>query len=365
MKTCKARKAVISGIVIGSLLTPAMAVFGQVSSLFVQEYPQNYIVQEDDTINDIASIFLVDPGNWDSVWLPSPGRGSDDIDAGDIIEVDFIDGSPKIVSKRGDMQVERLSPQMREIAMLGSIPEIPLESISSSFTNNRIVTEAEYEDSLFILSPTNTNIAIGANDEMFARGEWPAGIDSFEIYRRINAFDASDSDDETDIELETVGTARIVDDGEGDIKRMLITNSKREILVGDRLMIREDVRMDSIIYPTEPDQEVEGHIVAMTNTERMASQLDTVLINLGSNDSLKVGSILELHQPGPQVVDKSAIEEKSFFGRLGASVRAEKIEMPSRNIGTLMIYRVFDRMSYGLILSSTEPSKTGDKVVSP
>lgn len=365
MKIGKVITITFFSILLSSVLFPITTSVGQVTSLFVENYPQSYIVQEDDTITDIASQFLVDPNNWDDVWSPSPGNEDEAIDPGDIIRVDFINGSPKLISQRGDAIVERLSPQMREIALLGSIPEIPLDSISSSFTTNRIVPEEMYVNAPYIVSSMGPNLVIGSNDEVFARGNWLEGGEFFEIYRQINSFNDPESNDPLGVELETVGYANIVSDEGDDIKRLLISGSKREVKVGDRLLIREETRLDPTIYPTEPANNIQGRILAMTNTERMASQLDTILIDVGEREGLVLGDILSIEQPGPLIVDTTNREQKNFAARFSAIVTNEKVAMPSQEIGTLLVYRVFDRMSYGVILSSTEPTKIGDMVSNP
>jgi len=365
MKIGNVKITTISCILLSSLLFPLTTSVGQVTSLFVQDYPQSYVVQEGDTTQDIASQFLVDPDNWDDVWSPAPGNEDQAVNQGDIIRVDFINGSPKLISQRGDVIVERLSPEMREIALLGSIPEIPLDAISSSFTTNRIVPKEIYEDAPYILSPMGPNLIISANDEVFARGNWLGNGDFFEIYRQINTFSDPDNNDPMGIELETVGYANIIGDEEGDTKKLLISGSKREIKIGDRLLIREENRLDPTIYPTEPANDIHGSIMAMTNTERMASQLDTVLIDVGQREGLVIGDVLALDQPGPLVVDESGRQQKGAAARFAAFVTNEKVEMPSREIGTLLIYKVFDRMSYGVILSSSEPTKIGDRVSNP
>jgi hypothetical protein len=364
MKIGKVKTNTFFCILLSSVLFPITSSVGQVTSLFVENYPQSYIVQEDDTIGDIASQFLVDPDNWDDVWSPAPGNEDEAIDPGDIIRVDFINGSPKLISQRGDVVVERLSPEMREIALLGSIPEIPLDLISSSFTTNRIVPEEMYLNAPYIVSPTGSNLVIGSNDEVFARGNWGGEGEFFEIYRQINNFNDPESNDPLGVELETVGYANIISNEGDEVKRLLISGSKREIKIGDRLLIREESRLDPTIYPTEPTNNIQARILAMTNTERMASQLDTILIDAGGREGLVIGNILSIEQPGPLVVDTTNREQKNLAARFSSVLTNEKIEMPSQEIGTLLIYRVFDRMSYGVILSSTEPSRIGDVVSS-
>ena len=351
--------------VISLLLIPVNTVNGQVSSVFVRDYPQTYIVQEGDTIRQIASQFLIDPSQWSDFWLPTPFRDDDsEINAGDVVRVEFINGRARLVAQRGDLQFERIEPQMREIAVTSEIPAIPLEDIQSAFTRNRIIALETFDSAPYIVSPVRENLVIGTGDEVFARGDWPAGVTSFEVYREVDSF-RDPEDSSRAVELATVGTATIVGEESENVKRLQINASAFEIKAGDHLLVGQETRFDAIIYPTEPAGEVSGRVIGMTNTERMASQLDSVLVDVGTRDGLEIGNVLTLKQTGEQVVDDTGRERKSFFGRIFATASNQTLEMPRQEVGTLLVYRVYDNLSYGVILTSSEPTRLGDMVVSP
>jgi hypothetical protein len=357
---------IVPAFVLGGLLLPVNTLYGQVSSVFVRNYPQSYIVQDGDTINRIAGQFLTDPSAWSDFWLSTPYRESDsDIRPGDVIRVEFINGRARLVAQRGDLRLERLAPQMREIGVTSEIPEIPLEDIQSSFSSNRIVPQDAYDNAPYIISPVKRNLVIGTGDEIYARGDWPAGASFFEIYRQVNSYSDPESRRELSVELVTVGSATIVGEESRDIKRLLVNSSKEEIKAGDHLLLREELPLDSVIYPTEPDRQIQGRVISMTNTERMASQLDSVLIDVGSRDGLASGHVLSIKQTGDQIVDETDRERKSLVRRLFSIAADEKVEMPRHEVGTLLVYRVFDNLSYGVILSSNEPARIGDMVVNP
>ena len=254
---------------------------------------------------------------------------------------------------------------MREIAVTSVIPAIPLEDIQTAFTRNRIVPLETFDSAPYIVSPMSKNLVIGTGDQVYARGDWPAGVTSFEVYREVNTFRDPEDRSNRSVELATVGTATIVGQESDNVRLLDINASAAEIKVGDHLMVGEEIRFDSIIYPTEPGREVSGRVIGMTNTERMASQLDSILIDLGSRDGLEVGNILTVKQSGEQVVDDTDRERKSFFGRIFASAANQTVEMPRQEVGTILIYRIFDNLSYGVILTSSEPARLGDMVVNP
>ena len=95
-------------------------------------------------------------------------------------------------------------------------------------------------------------------------------------------------------ELEYLGFAIIAEDAGPGLKRMLINNSSREIQVGDRLLVKVESSIGSTIFPSEPETPVSGMIIAFLGASSLASQLDTVVIDLGLEDQLEVGNILSI-----------------------------------------------------------------------
>jgi hypothetical protein len=209
--------------------------------------------------------------------------------------------------QRADREVETISPQVREEALQSAIPAIPLESIETSFTRNRIINPADFDSAPFIVSNAGSNLAIGTGDEVFARGSFLIGTTSFEIYRtgqtyygeglkKKRAFGLLNTTEEEvlGIEVEYLGFASIIEIIAPDMRKLIINNGTKEVQVGDRLLIRDVSSIDATIFPTEPSADMSGQIVAFLGAESLASQLDTVVINLGNEDNLVNGDILSI-----------------------------------------------------------------------
>jgi hypothetical protein len=96
------------------------------------------------------------------------------------------------------------------------------------------------------------------------------------------------------IEVEYLGFASIIEIIAPDMRKLIINNGTKEVQVGDRLLIRDVSSIDATIFPTEPSADMSGQIVAFLGAESLASQLDTVVINLGNEDNLVNGDILSI-----------------------------------------------------------------------
>ncbi len=367
--------ALALGITSLGTLMPAQ---GQ-TSMLVDGYPSSYVVQEGDTLWEIAGQFLRDPERWVDIWQPDTYLDNPDlIYPGDTLKLSILGGTPRVFVQRGDREVENVSPQIREVALQSAIPAIPLESIENSFTRNRIITAAEFDAAPYIVSNTGDNLAIGTGDEIFARGSFLVGTTSFEIYRqgrtyygdgipRKRMFGLLNTTDEEvlGLEVEYLGFASIVENVAPDMRKLLINNGTKEIQVGDRLLIREESSIDATIFPTEPSAEMSGQIVAFLGEESLASQLDTVVINLGREDQLEVGDVLSIQKEGSQMTDEVERAKMPFRERLLTLFNQDRLAIPGNSIGTLLVYKTFDRLSYAVILTSTEPAELLNNVVSP
>ena len=347
------------------LLMPFSLVDAQ-GSLLLSDYPDSYTVVEGDSLWNIASQFLRDPQRWPEVWQPDAYLDNADlIYPGDVLKIGFVGGSPRILVQRGGRTTVRLGPQIRVQPLLSVIPAISLESIQNSFTRNRIVSQALYDAAPYIVANVGDALIIGTGDEIYVRGTWPIGTRTFEIYREGRTFLDQSGEQDLGLEIEYLGFATISADEAPGLKRVLINNSTMEIRVGDRLLIREEARIDTTIFPQEPASYVAGQIIAFLGADSLASQLDTVIIDLGFSDNLAVGDILSILQPGDLILDEEERRHMTFRERLRATFRSERLQLPSKQIGTLLVYKTFEQLSYATILSSSEPAELYNQVASP
>lgn len=97
----------------------------------------------------------------------------------------------------------------------------------------------------------------------------------------------------------------------------------------------------------------------------MVSQLDTVVINLGAGDNLAIGDVLAISKEDSMMVDGMERDRMSFRQRMRALFSRDRLQLPGDEIGTLLVYRTFDSMSYAVVLNSLEPIEINSRVLSP
>lgn len=316
------------------------------------DHPEVYTVKKGDTLWDIAGRFLEEPWQWPEVWRANPEIDNPHlIYPGDRLRLVMENGRPVIMLERdSDRPVVRLSPQMRSAPMDEQIPAIPRALVENFLVDNIVIDPARYAEAPYILGSTGDNLVIGSGDEVLARGDWQDGIRTWGIYRRGESFHDPDTGELLGHEGLRLGQAIIIDSRGDDIRRLNIRQSRQELQAGDRLMTRDAEGVDLYYFPSAPASAVEGRVLSLLGEVGMAAQHDSVLISIGARQGLREGDVLAIHPADQPLIDP---------------VTGEALSVARDRSATLLVYRLFDRLAYGLIVDSTEPVSVGYRVTNP
>jgi hypothetical protein len=85
-----------------------------------------------------------------------------------------------------------------------------------------------------------------------------------------------------------------------------------------------------------------------------------VAINRGKRHGLAPGNALGIFYRGEVVRDRF---ERASWSWIGSS--RETVRLPDERSATMLLFRVYDRMSYGLIVESSQVIRRGDFVAHP
>ena len=137
---------------------------------------------------------------------------------------------------------------------------------------------------------------------------------------------------------------------EGDIATMQLTRTTQEARIGDRLFPGEERAVNSTFMPSAPSTQVEGVILDVPRGVTQIGQFDVVTLNKGARDGLQDGNVLAVYKTGETVRDR---------------VTGENVKIPDERSGLLMVFRTYDKLSYGLVLQATRSLSVKDKVRNP
>lgn len=344
-------------------------------------YPEKYIVVKGDTLWDISSRFLRDPWKWPSLWHYNPHIANPHlIYPGDILNIVFVNGQPVLqvtrdgqvfgpgpeagtkeegrprissipseALKSGKYPTVKLKPRIREEGLEEAIPTIPMEAIKPFLNRPRIVAEDELERAPYIVALGDKHVMSGEGYKIYVRNLDKNDIrGDYVIVREGEAYRDPDTKDILGYEAKYLGEARLTN--YGDPATMGITDSAREIMAGDRLIPKGDEFNQFTYTPRAPDRKVIGKIISVMEGVTMVGQYRVVVLNLGRQDDIDPGHVLAVYQSGVEVKDP---------------VKNRTVTLPDEHIGTLMIFRTFDRVSYALVMETTKPIRLYDTVATP
>lgn len=320
--------------------------------------PDVYVVERGDTLWDIAGEFLEEPWQWPEVWRANPEIDDPDlIYPGDRLRLVMRDGQPRIILDRDtDRPVVRLSPAMRSLPREEAIPAISRDLIDHFLVDNLVVDVQEYESAPYIVSSAEDNLVISAGDTVLARSPdsgWQGAVQQLDIIRLGQRYEDPVSGELLGRQGLRIGQARQqparAGDSEG-VRRLAIQRSREEVKPGDRLMEARDSKVTTQYMPRPARSGLQGRVLELLTELSLAAQYDSVLVSLGTEDGLREGDLLTVHADDRTVADP---------------LTGEALVAAGQPVGTLLVYRVFDRLGYGLILEGTAPVSEGFRVAAP
>jgi LysM domain-containing protein len=402
------RKTIISLIL---LMTPVVPALAADAPTLREDAPDRYVVVPGDTLWGISGRFLQDPWRWPSLWrmnqeqLRNPHR----IFPGDVLVLDRSGAEPVLrlaepsdaAAARdrrapGDVPADvrgavvKLSPKTRAEPLKDkAVPTIPPSVIEPFLSRPLVVGQNELDGAPRIMATEENRVSIGAGSIAYAQG-----LDDgkrtlvWQVFRRGDPLVDPESNETLGYLAIYLGEARVT--RFGDPSTIAITRSMQEISVGDRLMpATREVPVFSYV-PRAPWRPVRGRIVSTYGSLGETGPLGIVALSKGSNDGLEVGHVLAIHRS--QSTQRYDLRMSPLYGTQGISgndsprtyyteeltprdaalyQRGERLtvedaaKLPDERYGLVMVFRTFDRASFGLVMQSTRPVAINDVVTEP
>lgn len=338
--------------------------------------PERYTVKQGDTLWDISALFLQDPWLWPEIWYFNPQIDNPHlIYPGDVLILVYVDGQPQLrVVRDGQtapdltptatpapraivpeaprgLRTQKMTPRIREEGLEKAIPTIPLNVIEPFLIKPRIVTKKELERAPYVVSSVDRHLATAEGHIIYIRNLKSDQDVRYNIFRPGAALRDPKNGKLLGYETILVSEAKLIRGG--DPATLQITRSLRETLNGDRVLPADDGKISYNFMPKPPKDQIEGQIIQLVDSLFQTAQRQIVIINLGLRQGMEIGTVLAIDQRGGEVNDPFA---KSGF---------HTVELPDERAGLLMVFRVFDKVSYGLIMESTRPVHLYDMVRNP
>jgi len=359
------------------------------------DHPDEYVVVKGDTLWDISGKFLEKPWQWPSIWQANPQVENPHlIYPGDRLSLVYIDGQPRLMINGGKRTV-KLSPGVRELPR-EAIPPIPWNSIDHFITNVRVVLPGVYGELPYVVANESSRHNATKTDLTYVRGIDGRVGEEFAIVRLRNIYYdeygkmkraknhpypthlSGDLEYPDDIwsgpldwrkmnppvlgyEYWDIGVGRLVKTGDPAV--LAVQGGRTEVKEGDFILPIDDYVYPENFYPHAMNPMLEGiEVVALTQSKYGSGHLQIVAINAGEIQGVEQGHVFSAFRPGPRVRDEVKYPIGSWED---AKTWDDKVTLPDQFSAHILIFRVFDNVSYALIMDGERPVRKLDVLKHP
>jgi hypothetical protein len=361
----------------------------------VKDHPDTYTVRKGDTLWSIAAKFLQQPWQWPEVWQANPQIANPHlIFPGDVISLAYLNGRPSLsVTSQGES-----GPRARATQLENAVKPVPLSAIEDFLKKPRWVSEDEFKQAPHVVAFEDHHINGSTGQLAYVRGLEARPGQRYVLTRPIGRYyeitgkngeptriyrqDMQDRDGRPSmlwhrgpdhftlhgnvhlLGYEMLQFGEVQATRAGNPASVLITSTEFEVRPGDYVMPVENHQFDFQYVPHAPQQvPANMRVIAFTDALNAVGRLQVVALSAGAADGVNNGQTYSIYTPGDVVTDRNDYPE----GSLKAFLHPDdaKVQLPEEYIGHVMIFRTFDRVSYGLIMDGIRPVHRGDKLYEP
>jgi len=314
--------------------------------------PERYVVVRGHTLWSIAQRYTDSPWRWPELWnlnkeeIKNPHR----IYPGNVIVLDRARGQLAL------SDTVKLSPKVRaESTAQSAVPSIPPAIIEPFLTRPLVIEPDGLDNAPTIVATEESRVILENGNRAFVQGIGSSKETSWFVYRRGPAL--VDPDTQTTLGYEAIylGTARVVRGGDPAV--IQLSSVTQEVGVGDKLVAAGKPEIPTYA-PRAPSTALRGRIISLYGRDTRVGEYgnqSVIAINLGKAQGVEVGNVVALYRPGTTIADASRSKD----------VAAAPLTLPNERYGIAFVFRVFDRVSYALVMSLSKPVNKLDLVQNP
>jgi hypothetical protein len=346
--------------------------------------PDRYTVVKGDTLWDISAKFFKDPWKWPQIWGYNKDTIKDPhwIYPGNLVYLDHTTHTlkveetganvapaatelantdaaaadsavgtevPAVIESPNSAGSIKYSPRARILKGTNeAIPLISLKDIGPFLTRPLVIEDDELENAPKLVGTYEQRQLLGTNDVAYAKNMPSDKGERWQVYREDHVFKDPDTGERLGTEVFYLGDASV--EKFGDITSLRITNSVREIAKGDHFA-QATTGFNSNYLPRAPEKEISAKVISIYGGVVQGGQNNVVTLNKGRRDGLENGHVLALYQKGEEL-------------RSGNPFKRNTV-LPDVRYGLVFVFRVFDKVSYALVMQTRLPVEILDRASNP
>ena len=384
-KSITALAFALSGLVASAALAQVPPI-PQTPLAFKADAPDRYVVVRGDTLWGISERFTDSPWRWPEIWNFNREqiRNPHWIYPGDVIVLDRVsgtlsiagaDGKPAATGAPGESRdpagrpearpdlgvgsavgTVKLSPRLRaESTTRDAIPSISPSAIEPFLSRPLVIEPDGLDNAPTIIATEDNRVIIEAGNQAYVRGMGDSKEENWFIYRRGKALIDPDTNVTLGYEAIYLGTARVT--RAGDPATVRLTTVTQEVGTGDKLLPAGVPEVPKYA-PHAPAVFMQGRVIGIyggLGKVGEAGPQQIITLNRGRSDGVEVGHVFALYRPGPLIADASV--------KTGG--KPATFKLPDERYGLAFVFRIYDRVSYALVMRISKPVNPLDVVQTP
>jgi len=361
-----------------------------------KDHPDTYTVRKGDTLWSISARFLQRPWQWPEVWQANPQIHNPHlIYPGDVINLAYLNGRPTLgVAGRGG----GIEPHTRAEQLESAVKPLPLSAIEDFLKKPRLIGEEDFKLAPHVVGIEDHHINGATGQLIYIRGLAGQPGQHFALARPIGRYyeitgsegrpsrvyrqSLEGRDNRPDMlwhhgpdhftlhgdvhflgyEMLNFGDVQVTK--AGNPESVIVVATDYEVRIGDFVLPLDNKPYDAEYVPHAPKQvPANMGVIAFTDALAQVGRWQVVALSNGAADGVENGQTYSIFAPGDVVDDRTDYPElstKAFFHPNDA-----KVQLPEEYVGHVMIFRTFDRVSYGLIMDGIRPVHRGDRLYDP
>ena len=344
------------------------------------DHPSTYTVQKGDTLWDISARFLSKPWLWPEIWQANPQvKNPHLIYPGDVLSLVYINGQPRLNSDSGPqirtgdaietIPLSQIEPWLKQLTVVQDPKSFPyvvgleedrLLTSSGQVAYVRGLTGAQPGQMVQVARPVSYYAMGKMKNGHRLGGSSPVDFRADRLHTHWGYGDApTEAFGEKlgyEMMLHSIGEVTRV---QGEIAVVLLRNEGREVRVGDRILPVEDRPYCNCFSPHAAASIPQGaQILAVADGLRFSGPRMVVALSIGSRDGVDNGTVYSMWHSG-------AVRPDIVRNRDPLTAYGDRLAMPDDYLGHVMVFRTFEKVSYGLIMDGIRPARVGDLLKHP
>jgi len=219
---------------------------------------------------------------------------------------------------------------------------IPVERLRVYFKKGRVVTGEQLRQAPYVMAGQDGRVLFAAGDTLYVRDPQARPLSlgrRYGLYRSGQPYRDPQTGELLGYEARRLGVA-VVSGQQRQVAVLRVEHSLADIRPHDRLFPLPERRSRAALVAHTAENGVTARIIRFFDRISSVARYDVVVINRGERDGVEPGALLSVYRPGALVSDRQG---------------GTKLRLPRREVGRLLLYRVFDKVSYGLVTQSARP----------